>query len=249
MKRNLSYFFVCLLGCLCVSCDSLTSNANDTNTKAYTPGQAVDLGLSVLWSDINIGASDVFDPGIYLGWGEITTKNSYIFPNYTYGSYDYSDGKMIWNKYFYEFNTPVSYYPFGSVRAVSDNQYGNVDNKTVLDSIDDPAIYYWGDEWRVPSSSEWSELITSCTWEYHDAMSSANAYYTVTGPNNNSIIITLNGKANLLPGAYTNGHYWTNTLSSKWPSLAFEVYLSKDEIYKVGSYRWFGYNIRPVKDK
>ena len=36
------------------------------------PGQAVDLGLSVLWSDHNVGATGPQDVGRFFGYGDIT---------------------------------------------------------------------------------------------------------------------------------------------------------------------------------
>lgn len=44
------------------------------------PGEAVDLGLSVLWSDHNIGAVGAYDAGLFFGYGDITgtvVSNSY----------------------------------------------------------------------------------------------------------------------------------------------------------------------------
>lgn len=45
-------------------------------TKDYTP-QTVDLGLSVLWADRNLGAYSESSAGAYYAWGETTTKKSY----------------------------------------------------------------------------------------------------------------------------------------------------------------------------
>lgn len=46
--------------------------------------KAVDLGLSVKWADINIGAMSESDPGCYFAWGETKTKDTYSIFGYPY---------------------------------------------------------------------------------------------------------------------------------------------------------------------
>ena len=46
--------------------------------------KAVDLGLSVKWADINVGALSESDPGTYFAWGEVTPKDLYKKYNYKY---------------------------------------------------------------------------------------------------------------------------------------------------------------------
>ena len=41
--------------------------------------QAIDLGLSVLWADRNIGAESPEDPGHFFAWGETTARNLSAF--------------------------------------------------------------------------------------------------------------------------------------------------------------------------
>lgn len=36
--------------------------------------EAVDLGLSVKWANMNIGASNIYDVGEYFAWGETQTN-------------------------------------------------------------------------------------------------------------------------------------------------------------------------------
>lgn len=48
----------------------------------------------------------------------------------------------------------------------SDSRYGLVDNITILESIDDAATKNWGNDWRMPTTSEWSELYNNCEWFY-----------------------------------------------------------------------------------
>lgn len=51
-------------------------------------GAAVDLGLSVLWADCNVGTKDANADGDYFAWGETEAKTSY-----TGGAYAYRDSE------------------------------------------------------------------------------------------------------------------------------------------------------------
>ena len=56
----------------------LPSYGNSSQTKA------VDLGLSVLWANENLGANCETDFGSYLAWGETKEKDHYFYDNYEY---------------------------------------------------------------------------------------------------------------------------------------------------------------------
>ena len=84
MKRF--FIILCAAILLVPSCkkDGRDSNGNsnaETNTPKYsTEGvNAVDLGLSVLWADRNIGAESPEDPGHYFAWGETTAREFNVF--------------------------------------------------------------------------------------------------------------------------------------------------------------------------
>ena len=49
-----------------------------------TPGDYVDLGLSVKWASCNLGASTPAGKGGYYAWGETSTKTEYTKENYAY---------------------------------------------------------------------------------------------------------------------------------------------------------------------
>lgn len=49
-----------------------------------TPGDYVDLGLSVNWASCNLGASTPASRGGYYAWGETSTKTKYTKENYAY---------------------------------------------------------------------------------------------------------------------------------------------------------------------
>ena len=49
-----------------------------------TPGELVDLGLSVKWASCNLGASTPTEFGGYYAWGETSTKEEYTEDTYSY---------------------------------------------------------------------------------------------------------------------------------------------------------------------
>lgn len=63
------------------SSDDDSLDSLDANGHAY-----VDLGLSVMWATMNVGASSETDGGDFYSWGDIETKTSYTSDNTpTYG--------------------------------------------------------------------------------------------------------------------------------------------------------------------
>ena len=56
-----------------------------------TPGEVVDLGLSVKWASCNLGASTPTEFGGYYAWGETSTKEEYTEDTYSY--YDKSTNR------------------------------------------------------------------------------------------------------------------------------------------------------------
>ena len=119
-------------------------------TMALVP---VDLGLSVKWASMNLGALRPGDPGDYYAWGETETYYSSLNPlvwkegkeeGYNWASYSLCDGSMsTLNKY----NTVST--------------QGTVDYKTTLEMIDDAARVNLGGKWRMPTRAEWDELRSS----------------------------------------------------------------------------------------
>lgn len=55
-----------------------------TTKDEITPGQEVDLGLSVKWASCNVGASSPEEYGGYYAWGETEEKSDYYWGTYKY---------------------------------------------------------------------------------------------------------------------------------------------------------------------
>lgn len=77
MKKILFYsiyvFVAGVMMSICASCGSdvaSSNNGNDTpKEEIIQVGNAVDLGLSVKWADMNVGATSATDYGLLYGWG------------------------------------------------------------------------------------------------------------------------------------------------------------------------------------
>ena len=117
-----------------------TCGQNGQVVKAIPPEavQAVDLGLSVKWANMNVGATNPEGYGDYFAWGETVPKAIYHWIAY----FDTNDVGITFTKY---------------------NINGG---KTVLDPGDDAAHVNWGGSWRMPTLAEWQELLDNCTWTW-----------------------------------------------------------------------------------
>lgn len=143
-----------------------------------------DLGLpsGIKWSVRNLGAIRPEDYGYYFAWGETKPKDVYDWSTYKWCN----DNETTLTKYC----------------TNSDN--GTMDNKTVLDSEDDAATMNWGENWRMPTFVEWSELLDQCTWKYETRHGVPGC--TVVGRNGNTIFLPLPQ----LSSGYN--YYWSSSL-------------------------------------
>lgn len=114
----------------------------------YTP---IDLGLSVDWCSVNIGAEQYFQRGWEFRWGMIEKRRDEEREYYGENSYKWfnKDGEHF-TKYTFE-----------------EDYQGLVSKLDYLTSLlpeDDPAVHHLGNGWRVPTTNEYRELKNKCTW-------------------------------------------------------------------------------------
>ena len=190
------------------------------------PIETVDLGLSVKWAVHNIGASKPEEYGGYYAWGEIETKNDYCW-----STYKWSNGTP---------NTMTKY--------CTDEEYGTVDNRTVLTSSDDVVTVKWGKKWRMPTEEEMRELFDECTRTW-TTQNNVNGYVLI-GPSGKSIFLPAAGNRNgtdlNLRGSY--GYYWSATLGEDG-SLNASCFGIYDGGWLSGEYnRYRGFTVRPVTE-
>lgn len=187
--------------------------------------EAVDLGLSVKWANMNVGADFPEEYGGYFAWGETTTKETY-----NWSTYKWCNGSKI----------PLTKY-------CTDSFLGTVDNKTILEKEDDAAAVNWGGAWRMPTKEEQDELRQQCTWRW-TSPGGVNGY-TVTGPNGNSIFLPAAGYRydSSLYSEGGRGNYWSSSmLSTNRPHNAYELSLSLSYVDSSYYQRCYGLSVRPV---
>ena len=188
----------------------------------------VDLGLpsGTLWATHNVGATNPEDYGDYFGWAETTpNKENYAWSTTAYVYYEGSSLR------FSKYNTSAT--------------YGEIDNLTELEPEDDAAYVNMGPNWRMPTSAQFDELRTKCTWTW-TTVNGVNGH-TIVGPNGNTIFLPAAGQrsgANT-SSVGTNGSYWSRGLHTN-PMNAYRLYFSKTSKQTSTSSRNNGLTVRPV---
>lgn len=192
----------------------------------------VDLGLSVKWAVCNIGAQAAEAYGDYFAWGETVSKEKYETSNYAH-----CEGE------------PDTYTKY----CTSIDKGKSVDNKTVLESVDDAATVLWGETWRMPTKAEMEELIKSLEWSISVGKTTI---FTGKAKNGGTIVIPAAGYKQSKLSSTDCAYYWTSTLVDKSCSQAYYFYGEEDwfeegqpavSIEKYG--RVIGLPIRPVRAK
>ena len=179
----------------------------------------VDMGLpsGLKWATCNVGATKPEEYGDYFAWGEREPKS-----NYNWGTYFDSDTGTSFTKY-------TTY------------------KKTVLDAEDDAASANWGGSWRMPTNSEWTELLNNCT----------SVWTALNGVNGRLFTSKINGATLFIPAAgnkkdtnFTsfgnNGFYWSSSLSDN--ASAFNMTFTKSFVNCNLDTRSYGESVRPISE-
>ena len=187
----------------------------------------VDLGLpsGLLWAETNIGAETAADHGNYYAWGETTTKSDYDWDTYKYGTSEFDITK-----------------------------YNKTDSMTVLENADDAACVNWGSYCRMPTYTEFRELLNSdnCTWTWtsmkNSSSSSINGYKVTSKKNGNSIFLPASGyrRGDDLGYHGSCGYYWSSTLYASDVYYAYGLCSFSSSRYTDLYDRYYGRAVRPV---
>ena len=226
MKKSI-LFSVLVVGATLLQAQSITVHLTSGQNGQVLEVEAVDLGLSVKWANMNVGAESPEDYGNYYAWGETATKDSYECSTY----FDSNDGCTIFSK------------------------YKDKGGKTVLDQEDDAAHVNWGGSWRMPTKAEWQELLDNCTWMW-TTQNGINGYKVTSnkeGYTDKFIFLPaagyrLDGGLNSgLNNVGSYGNYWSSSLCGGGTSrTAFYLHFYSDNHYLYSRYRFLGYSVRPV---
>ena len=226
MKKIFSLLMVTFSMTALVAC-----NKDNNDNKA---AEWVDLGLpsGLLWATSNLGANTTEGYGNYYAWAETSTKATYNWKTYRYCTVDDNDSLQTLTKY----NTSET--------------YGDIDNLTLLQAMDDAATSALGNGAHIPTKEEWEELIdnTTAEWTTHNGING----YKLTASNGNSLFLPAAGSYNdselIVVGEY--GFYWSASLYTDDPSDAWS-FSFQSEGHRIGSfgYRMDGQSVRPVRSK
>ena len=195
MKKLLLFFAV--VACAATLFSSCTKKGADEDKNPYDQ-YAVDLGLSVKWASVNVGATKEKDFGKYYGWGEISDKADDVY--YDWDSYEVFKG----------IGTDDA-----SRNAALSALY---DDKLILKDKYDVAHVKWGGTWRMPTKDEFEELMKNCTWvmepsDFDSWTAETPGGWRITSKiNGNSIFIPAAGQRtnmNLEKDKGRQPYYWT----------------------------------------
>lgn len=208
--------------------------------------ESVDLGLpsGLKWASFNLGASAPEQLGDYFAWGEIEPYYSSQDP------LTWKEGKesgYSWTSYKWCMGTPKTLTKYCTNSP--DDTYGYngfTDDKTVLDIEDDVAGLNLGGKWRMPTETEWAELIENCTWTW-TTQNEVNGML-VTASNGNSLFFPCAGfrYSAVIAGVGSYGRYWSSSLYTVLPNNAWSVYFSSSKLRSEFNSRHDGFSIRPV---
>lgn len=188
--------------------------------------EAIDLGLSVKWATMNIGATTPEGYGDYFAWGETRAKTTYNWETYRWCN---GSDKTL-------------------TKYCTSSTNGTVDNKSTLDPEDDAAHVNWGGSWRIPTYEELRELRNNCTWTW-TTQNGVNGYEVTSKTNGNSIFLPAAGYIGNsgLSNAGSLGEYWSSLVNKGFLSFAeYLQYNSKSVDMDFYGRRFYGMSVRAV---
>lgn len=183
--------------------------------------RAVDLGLSVLWSSCDCVSAP---------WGELSEP---VIRNWDTYKYCRTDGGH-WERQFIdeELVETGRYIQSNKIYITKYKEAG-----AILEKEDDAASFWWGEDWRTPTSAEWNELISKCDWKF-DAN---RRQWVITGKTGESIILKSDYNAEL--------EYWASTKRGDDPTMADALVYRNGEGTKHEALRCKSLRIRGVCSK
>ena len=182
--------------------DALTDNVIVTGGEEVITYEYVDLGLSVKWATMNVGAKTEEDYGHYYMWGSIT-------PN--------TPDECNWANT--PFNNGATSYDTTYFNSVKDTVIPN----KVLAKEYDVAAQIMGGDWRMPTKDECQELYKNTTQSWVTIKGVNGKKFTSKTDTTKYIFIPAagyyyNGSVSEV-GAY--GYIWSSTISSPYSKARF----------------------------
>ena len=192
------------------------------------------------WADCNVGATKPEEYGYYFWWGDTVG-----YTNTGNGWISVKDG------------TGISFTDSSMAASTcgKDNSVllaeGYIDSTGNLVAAHDAATVHLGAQWRMPTYSEFSALISNCTTTW----TTTNGVYgrLVMGKGayaNRSIFLPAAGGGlnSSLLSPDSNGYYWSSTPYSDNSDQAWNLFFNSTGIIVSNLSRFYGRCVRPVRD-
>ena len=211
--------------------DALTDNVivtgGEEEVEEVITYEYVDLGLSVKWATMNVGAKTEEDYGHYYMWGSIT-------PN--------TPDECNWANT--PFNNGATSYDTTYFNSVKDTVIPN----KVLAKEYDVAVQIMGGDWRMPTKDECQELYKNTTQSWVTIKGVNGKKFTSKTDTTKYIFIPAagyyyNGSVSEV-GAY--GYIWSSTISSPYSKARFLRFRSST-CGASTTERCYGMSVRGVK--
>jgi Fibrobacter succinogenes major domain (Fib_succ_major). len=221
--------YTCLLAIrpIFVESSDVIINTEKPLTDAGKAAKYVDLGVSVKWANVNIGAASEAYAGDYFAWADTISAEK--------NGKDYSKEQ---NSFYKDTNPDGAKLDVNSLELVG----------TQLPMKYDAASSQWGGRWRLPSKNEWTELINNCDWVWQG--NGYRVYKKGSRDTSNSIFLPTTGfKSGTQSYFPTSCQYWSGDINGYYGVKGQESMCFKgdDESKMTGSaYREYGLCIRPV---
>lgn len=191
----------------------------------------VEIG-GIKWATMNVGATSITDVGLLFQWGDTQ--------GYTASQVGSGTGK----KYF-------------GTDDYSVTKYNTIDNKMVLDIEDDAVRTNWGGDWRMPTLSEFEQLLEATTYEWiENYQSSGENGILLTDKIDSSkkLFFPTSGNADngILYSPNTEGGYWSSSRAEDQYSpndYACRLMVSSPKPWKHQGCRYIGQSVRGVLAK
>ena len=208
----------------------LNSTTNDVLVRGGVNTEYVDLGLSVKWAKCNIGAETETDYGDFFMWG--STKAN-------------TPDECVWEHA--PFNGGNTSYNADAFNKVKDTACPN----GILAKEYDAAAQIMGGDWRMPTQSEFQELINNTTKEWTQ-VNNVNGYKFTSnkeGYQNNSIFIPASGfrSGSSFVSRGTDGFVWSSSLLTSGPGGAWGLYFGSGNCGMDYGSRYYGQSVRGVR--
>ena len=208
------------------SCTVFVIGVNYNNSGSENGYGYVDLGLSVKWAAMNVGASEKEGFGNYYAWGETEPQTVYEWSSYRFWKSGDWGANIMFSKY--------------DIRE---------DGKTTLELEDDAAHVQLGGEWRIPSSDEMNEIINNCNWKWItlNGVNGMRVSSLKSGSEGNSIFLPAAGycysREPIDGGSF--GHYCSNSIGSG-STYAANLMIAPTGHCMVNMSRCYGFPVRAV---